>query len=400
MVLDSDEDLAAQVRAVASTLRPRPGVDRADDVAAAEEVVDATGPFDLIIAGPAATKGAGLVELRRLCRRAPGTRLVLTVDRWRSADLREAVRTGALDILRLPVTDEDLRQALELALAEAQESVAAPAEWTRPEGLGRVIAVVSASGGAGKTFLATNVGYYLQSLRRRRTCLLDLDLQFGEVATALRLRPQLTVADLVGADEADRSQRFEDHLVHHESGLAVLAGPEEPAEADSIDGGSLVTAIDTARARFEAVVIDTSPALTEAGMVAIDKADCVLAVATLDIPSLRNLGVLLVTLKRLKIPTERVHLVLNKIEPEPGIDLDKVARHFPQGFAMVLPYGREVSVSLNMGHPVLAYAPRSEVARALSAGLDGLELAAPGDSASGEEARRRRRFTDRFKKPA
>ena len=62
-------------------------------------------------------------------------------------------------------------------------------------------------------------------------------------------------------------------------------------------------------------------------------------------------------MKQLKVPADRIQLVLNKVEPDVGMDVAQVTRYFPQGFAMVIPYGREANRSLNMGMPVLAYAP-------------------------------------------
>jgi Flp pilus assembly CpaE family ATPase len=74
-------------------------------------------------------------------------------------------------------------------------------------------------------------------------------------------------------------------------------------------------------------------------------------------------------MKRLKVPAERVKLVLNKVEPDVGMDVAQITRYFPQGFSVVVPYGREANRALNMGMPLLAFAPRSDVSRALIAGL-------------------------------
>jgi MinD-like ATPase involved in chromosome partitioning or flagellar assembly len=97
------------------------------------------------------------------------------------------------------------------------------------------------------------------------------------------------------------------------------------------------------------------------------------------------------------VPDERVHLLLNKVERDVGIEVGEVQRYFPQGFAMVIPYGREVNRSLNLGQPVLADAPRCAVSKALAGGLAQL---APGKSpASGAAAELapRRRFARREK---
>ena len=131
----------------------------------------------------------------------------------------------------------------------------------------------------------------------------------------------------------------------------------------------MAAVIEAARPKFDYVVIDTPTALSEGVLVALEQADQIFCLATLDLPSVRNLGVMLSTFKKLKVPVERVTLLLNKVEPDVGIDVARVEQYFPQGFSMVIPYGREVNRSLNMGQPVLAYAPRGEVSKALAAGL-------------------------------
>lgn len=406
LVLDGDDALATQVKVVSTGLRPRPEVVWCDEFPAAEKIIGETGAFDVIIAGPMASKDSGLHQLRHLCSQYPGTKLVLAVDRWRSNSLRDTVRTGALDILRLPVSDEDLLDAIEQAI-ELVRSTPVPVEEQAgpPDGRGTVIAVVSASGGCGKTFFATNLAYHLQSRLLKRACLLDLDLQFGELATALRLKPKHTITDLVAqaqdeADDDDLARRFEQYLEHHESGIALLAGPEEPAEADDIEAHDVLRVIEAARSRFDYVIIDTPASLSEAVMVALEQADQIFALATLDLPSVRNLGVMLATLKKLKVPSDRVSLLLNKVEPDVGIDIARVEQYFTQGFAMTIPYGREVNRSLNMGQPVLAYAPRGDVSKALLSGLASVAVAGITPDAAGDGGKPRRRFGERFKKSA
>jgi pilus assembly protein CpaE len=376
-VLDEEEGLSAQVASVVSDLRPHPGVTWCDGFESLHESTRNAGPTDVLIAGPLAFKEAGFQELRTLRMRLPGMTVVLAVDKWRSTSLRDTVRTGALDILRLPVADAELLEAIQQALevgrsqsAGAQEPDPVASGDARPDGRGAVLAVVSATGGCGKTFFATSLAYYLQSRPGTRTCVIDLDLQFGELSTALRLKPKYTIVDLLSQElEEDLSRRFVEHLSVHECGVSVLAAPEDPAEADGIDAADVTRVIEEARARFDYVIIDTPAALSDAVLVAVEMADQLFALATLDLPSVRNLGLLLATLKKLKVPAERIHLLLNKVEPDVGIDVARVTEYFPQGFSMVVPYGREVNRSLNMGQPLLAYAPRGDVGKALGSGL-------------------------------
>lgn len=377
LVLDEEEDLSRQVEQVAATLRPRPGVTHCDSFEALEQVVAESGPFELLIAGPIVSQPGGFQRLRDVRTATPQMQLILALNRWRGTTLRDTVRTGALDILRLPVSDDELADAVEQALEAAppldRHDGARAGHHKGQEG-GTVIAVVSATGGCGKTFLATNLAYYLQSSAGKQSCLIDLDLQFGELATALRLRPRRTIHDLLSGESEgeDLGQRLEEHLERHESGIRLLPAPEEPAQADALEGPDLIRVIEAARSRFDYVILDTPAALTEAVLVALEASDQILALATLDLPSVRNLGIMLATIKQLKVPAERIKLLLNKVEPDVGIDVARVEQYFPQGFSMVIPYGREVNRSLNMGQPVLAYASRSEVSKALLAGMTGL----------------------------
>jgi pilus assembly protein CpaE len=91
--------------------------------------------------------------------------------------------------------------------------------------------------------------------------------------------------------------------------------------------------------------------------------------ATLDLPSVRNMSVFLTTLDRLKVPSDNVKLIMNKAESDVGIDLNQVTRLFPQGFESTLPYAKEVSRSINLGMPVMAASPQAEISRLMTAGM-------------------------------
>lgn len=378
LVLDGTEDLSLQLKRATAAGRPCPDVVWCGSFEGLESVLREDGPFDVLLAGPITSKPGGFQRLRELRAGAPETQLVLALDHWRGSDLRETVRAGALDILRLPVTDDALGEAIDQAM-EAGALLLVQSDGRRPGAEngtaatpGTVIVVVSASGGSGKTFLATNLAFHLQAHNKKQTCLIDLDLQFGELSTALRMKPRHTIHDLVTSegDDGDLGRRLEEHLEKHESGIRVLAAPEDPAQADAIDSMHVARVIEAARERFDYVVVDTPTALSEGVLVALEQADQIFVLATLDLPSVRNLGIMLSTLKKLKVPTDRVNLLLNKVEDDVGIDVPRVEQYFPQGFSMVIPYGREVNRSLNMGQPVLAYTPRGEVSKTLMAGFD------------------------------
>ncbi len=380
LVLEKDESLADQVRGVAAELRPRPEVVAVERATGVEEAVKTDGPFDVMIAGPSLSTKTGLSALQAIHDETPATSLVLAFAKRPDASLRDIIRTGAMDLLQLPVADKSLHDSIERAVAQSRNhptdtvgtSVHTPAPATN---LGTVFTVSSATGGCGKTFYATNLAYYLHQYTGKRTCIVDLDLQFGEVSTALRLRPRFTISDILSRediDEIDLATHIEEYVVTHDSGVMVLPAPKDPSDADRIHPIDVQRVIEAARAKFDYVIVDTPAALTEIVLAAFDMSNQLYVMATLDLPSIRHMGVFLNTLEKLKISSDNVKLILNKAESDVGLDVGQVTRLFPQGFTSVLPYAKEVTKSVNVGTPVLAFAPTSDVSRRIAAGMSPL----------------------------
>jgi pilus assembly protein CpaE len=390
LVIDRSDDLMHQIQRVGERLRPRPDVVACSALSSFDDVVDAEGPFDLLVAGPSMANRSCLGRLSLVHSAHPGLAIVLAFTERPDAKLREIVRTGAVDLLHLPVEDHFLLETVERAIDMSRASqAAAPAEPTAGEGpAGTVITVTSASGGSGKTFLASNIAYFLHEQTGKRTCIVDLDLQFGEIPTALRLRPRYTIVDLLQRDDAadaDLGAYVEEYLVEHSTGIFVLAAPKDPSDADRVHPPDVLRVMQALRSRFDYVVADTPAALSEVVLATLDLSDHIYLVATLDTPSLHSLGVYLATVEKLKI-SQDVRLVLNKEDREVGIDVAQVVKVFDRDFDLVLPYGPEVSRSLNLGTPLLAYAPASPVSRGLCAGLSAVVAGAAGDARARVEA--------------
>src|SRR5207248_3090026 len=92
----------------------------------------------------------------------------------------------------------------------------------------------------------------------------DLDLQFGEVSTALRLRPRFTIFDALQRDEEDESalaDHIEEYMVKHDTGIYLLAAPKDPSDADRISPPDVTRIIEAIRTRFDYVIVDTPAAL-------------------------------------------------------------------------------------------------------------------------------------------
>jgi pilus assembly protein CpaE len=386
LVLDRSEALSEQIGTVTSELRPHPAITSCTRIAEVGDLLTDEGPFDVLVAGPSLGTRSGLSRLEIIHDELPAMAIVLAFSRRPEANLRDVVRTGANDLLQLPVEDNELVTCLERALDLSRRTIKEPvgvasasapvptiSDAPREGALAKVVTVASATGGCGKTFYATNLAAFLRKHKPdQRVCIVDLDLQFGEVSTGLRLRPRFTIFDALQRDDDDQANleaHIEEYLVAHETGISVLAAPKDPSEADKISTPDVTRIIEALRSRFDWVIVDTPAQLSEVVLAAFDQSELLYILATLDLPSIRNMGVFLSTLDKLKIPSEQVRLILNKAETDVGIDVPQIEKLFPQGFTSVLPYAKEVSRSINLGMPVLVSAPHSEVTRRMVPGM-------------------------------
>jgi MinD-like ATPase involved in chromosome partitioning or flagellar assembly len=374
----------------------------------AAEVNDlfASGPVDVLLVGPSEMTPTGLKRVARWHASHPATVVMVACEADQLPDPQLLMKAGAEQLLKLPAGPAAMRRALLNALGVSEQlkddlatvvEVPAPrdedealvedpvdepepepeVEEPEPEEVEErepepalTITVSSATGGCGKTFLATNLAYMLAQGTGKRVAIIDLDLQFGEVVATLQLKPQRTIADVELDD--DGQVDVSALMTPHKGGFDVLAAPPDPVAAEGMGAATISAVIDAVRMKYDFVLIDTPPSLNEVVLGAFDVSDHLIVLATLDIPSVRNMRVFLTTLDRLQIPTDGLHLVLNKAEKGVELTADDIHRVLGRGWDLELPYDREVSRSVNLGLPVSEAAPKAEVSRRLVAGVPAL----------------------------
>ncbi|HVW32759.1 MAG TPA: hypothetical protein VHL53_09495, partial [Acidimicrobiia bacterium] len=325
-------------------------------------------------AGPSFMHRSGLRRLAGIHRRHPWASVVLALHERPRADLAEIIQVGADDLVPLHADDAEfhhsLTRAARITRARLGAATAGPVAGGAPA-RGRIVTVSSASGGCGKTFLATNAAEYLARTTGQPVVLVDLDLQFGEVSTALRLRADVTITDVLAAEAEghDLDEILDSYLLDHPDGFKVLAAPRRPAEADSVTPGDVTRILDVLRARRAWVVIDTHEGLSDLFGAVLEATDHLFAVATPDRPSIVNLGRYLKVLARHGLEAGNISLVLNKADDGSGLDGLDLAAELGRRFDALVPYDRDVPRSINTGVPLIVGKPRSPLCEALTAAL-------------------------------
>lgn len=275
----------------------------------------------------------------------------------------EAMQAGVRAILDPQADEATIRSTLDRAYentrsrARDRDQLAA-AVGAAPDG--RVITVSSAKGGVGRTTVATNLAVGLARSRPGSTVLVDLDLQFGDVASALGLDPEFSLPDAVRGLATRDTMVLKTFLTLHETGLYVICGPKTPGEGDTVSPDAVNRLLEMLVSEFSHVVVDTGVGLSEHVLAALDESSDVVLVTGMDVPGVRDLRKELDALDRLGLLTEGRHVVLNGVDERTGLTVADVEATLGVRAEHRLPRSAAVLASVNEGVPLLQHPARRE----------------------------------------
>jgi len=200
--------------------------------------------------------------------------------------VRSLVRAGAHDVIPLPLEVADL----ETSLAPLRERIAS-SRAVNPVKRGKVVSVIKSVGGVGATMLATQLAVRVAGRRSaagRDVALLDLDLQFGDAAFQLGLRPALSLSDLLDAGNRLDGDLLRATTTAHGSGLKVIAAPSAMLPLDAMTSEQVIDIIDHATREYEIIFIDLPSNWSNWSLSLIARSDLVLLVTEINLSSLNR----------------------------------------------------------------------------------------------------------------
>lgn len=325
------------------------------------------GQLRMVLLGPSFGDESAMGDIRSIHNADPSLVLILVASTVTSDVLRSGMRVGLSDVIEAPLDENKIEAAINQFAGDVLERdrrVATPADGGGGDtGRGKVITVMSAKGGSGKTVTATNLGLLLTRYEGKRVCLVDADLQFGDCCLVLQLEPRFTMVNAAHEMHHLDATLLSTLLTEHSSGLKVLAAPLEPAFADDITTAGLMQMIDLLRESFDYVIVDTASMLDELLLSLVEIADHVLMVVDMDLPSVKNAKLALETLRLLKFPTDRVQLVMNRANARARLDDKEIETALKMKISAAVPSDGAVAASVNEGRPVVESAPKSRIAK-------------------------------------
>jgi len=226
--------------------------------------------------------------------------------------VRSLLRAGAHDVVPLPLSFEDL-----------QASIAPLAEQLgrRSEAVGlrhaKLVSGIKSVGGAGATALLSQLAIRFaehEAPHGREACLIDLDVQFGDVAFQLGLQPKLSLGDLLEAGARLDGDLLRATTSEHSSGLKVIGAPEQMMPLEGISNEHMLRIVDMATREFGTVFVDLPTNWTNWSLSLVARSDMVVLVTELTVAGLNRARRQLALLHSQDLGKLDVRVVVNRFD--------------------------------------------------------------------------------------
>jgi pilus assembly protein CpaE len=274
----------------------------------------------------------------------------------------KTIRAGAKEFLPLPIDVEELHVALERVMLAKYGS----GTDGRARGC-RMIAVAGATGGVGCTSIAVNIGCNLAMRPENSVALVDLDLALGDADVFLDSIPDYSLVDVT-----ENVGRLDFHLLRksltkHSSGLYLLPRPVQLQDLELITPESLRKVCGLLRASFSHIVIDVSKSYSQVDLTAMELSNEIVLIVQLDLPCLRNMVRLLMSLQQMENIRDKVKVVVNRVGLESGqISLKKAKETIGREVFFQIPNDYRTMVEMrNNGQPLIEQAPKAAITLAV-----------------------------------
>ena len=207
-----------------------------------------------------------------------------------------------------------------------------------------------------------------------RVLLVDLDLQFGDAAIMLGIKPTKTLHELVTAPGELDPEKLAGFTIHHQSGLEVLAAPVRPDEAELVTEHKVTQLFSVARRVYDIIIVDTSPFFYGPMLATLDNTDDLILVSVPEVPTLKNAFLTLKTLQLLSFPTERIRVTVNRRNLKAGLSRKDIEDTLEHKVQYELPDDIAVQRGLNMGNATVVVERNSDFSRSLVSMVESLAM--------------------------
>jgi len=334
---------------------------------------------EVAIIGLTLEDGDGMELIAELTVQEPDLSCILYIENeiteevQRTSLLREAMIIGARDCIMLPIEADVTLRLIKRVGDITKKKRAVMAALGSGEGgvhTSKVVTVFSTKGGVGRSLVAVNLACAVAKNTTKKVCIVDLNLQFGDVAIMMDIKPTRTISTL--AQEIDAAGELDDKLIskyvitHEPSGVDILPAPLKPEDSELITGDHIAKIIRGLGEIYNYIILDTPSILNDVLLQALDQSDLILLLLTLELPTVKSGKLMLEVMESLKFPKEKIKIVMNRDNPKAGINSKEVEEALKYPIVGVIPSeGKAAIPSINTGKPFYIAQPGLPISKAI-----------------------------------
>lgn len=297
----------------------------------------------------------GISATELISSRIPQVSIIIMSVQRECEYVKKAMYVGARDFLAKPFTIQELTDTIRKVYSKEQNRYrnmtinTDPAVKVSTES--QIITVFSTKGGVGKSTIASNLAVSIYQQTRKKVALLDLDLQFGDIAIMFNILPKHTISEIVQETDSLDIDLLESYFVKHSTGISVLPAPTKPENAELVSGAHVEKILQVLKENYDYVIIDTPSLFDETTLVALDMSTQILLLVTLELPTIKNVKVSIDVLDSLHLK-DKVKMVLNMSSDDLGIKPTEIERSLNCVLTSNIPSdNKTVITSVNKGVP-------------------------------------------------
>ncbi len=313
----------------------------------------------------------GLETTRHISMNYPQVYVIIISVNDELQNFRKAMMAGAKEYLVKPLSAAELNQTIKQIADLNRQFYKKPAadkeeikERKNTVNSKRIISIFGTKGGVGKSTICANLSMALAQQHKNQVGLVDLDIQFGDVSIIMNLSPRKTLSELVQETDALNQELLQDYL-YERNGVNILAAPNKPELAELVTPAKIDKILRLSREMFEYTLVDTPSFMDENVLTALEMSDLILAVISLELPTIKNVKKGLEILRSLQL-LPRTRLILNRSSGIAGIEPRDVEKLLNMKIQAHIPSdGKSVVSSLNQGIPFVKMYPKAPISKSI-----------------------------------
>ncbi len=296
----------------------------------------------------------GLEATEIIAEHYPQTRVIMMSVQHESEYLKKAMLAGAKAYIMKPVDMDELVDTIQTTFDRYQHLDKSPVRQSQAREA-EVISFFSAKGGVGKSMLALNSSLIIHEKFNKKVLLMDLDLQFGDIALMVNKQNELTIKEMFDDSPINSIEAMKPYLFKYKENCDMLFAPKDPEAAEYISNEQIKSILSILKKHYDVIIIDTGVNYDEVTLNALDFSDQIIIVSNLEVTGLKNTKLSLRVMQSLNYDESKVKLLINMSQDKFGVTKANVQKAFTYEVLGYIPEDvKLVRQAINTGIPSVA----------------------------------------------